>query len=198
MASLILTPENQIQRLNTIVSKVNTVRKLDAKALIVAKKPKTWSVVEIIAHLNIAYELYADRLDDLLQKLPNHTNGYVSFKARRWQRLVIEGTRPKGKQRKWKMKTLKKFEPLLDIKSMDSEGIAEVFQKFEALHLHLKNGILESRSKEVTNMKIDSAIGPIVKFYLPECFEFLLAHLERHMVQIDHILNRNELNELSN
>lgn len=191
MASLILTPENQIQRLNTILSKVNALRKLHAEELTVAPKPKSWSVVEIIAHLNIAYELYADRLDDLLQKLPNHANGYVSFKARRWQRFVIDGTRPKGKQRKWKMKTLKKFEPLLEIKSTDSEGIEEVFQKFETLHLHLKNVILESRAKELTNMKIDSAIGPIVKFYLPECFEFLLAHLERHMVQIDHILKHN-------
>lgn len=188
MASSILTPENQIQRLNTILSKVNVLRKLHIEELTIAPNPKSWSVVEIIAHLNIAYELYADRLDDLLQKLPNDANGYVSFKARSWQRLVIDGTRPKGKQRKWKMKTLKKFEPLIEIKSIDSKGIDEIFQKFETLHLHLKNVILKSRTKEVTNMKIDSAIGPIVKFYLPECFEFLLAHLERHKVQIDHIL----------
>lgn len=191
MASLILTPENQIQRLNTMLSKVNALGKLDAKVLTITPKPKSWSIVEIIAHLNIAYGLYGDRLDDLFEKLPNRANGYVFFKARRWQRFVINVTRPKGKERKWKMKTLKKFEPYLEIKSLDSEGIDEIFQKFETLHLHLKNAILESRTKEVTHMKIDSAIGPIVKFYLPECFEFLLVHLERHMVQIDYILKHN-------
>ncbi len=187
MASLMLTPENQIQRLNTILGKVNAVSKLNAKALTVAPKPKSWSIVEIVAHLNIAYELYNDRVDDLLEKLPNRANGYVSFKTRRWQRFVIDGTRPKGKQRKWKMKTLKKFEPLLEMNGLDQKGIEKIFRKFEALHLHLKNGILESRAKDVTNTKIDSAIGPIIKFYLPECFEFLLVHLERHMVQIDQI-----------
>jgi len=190
MASLMLTPENQIQRLNTILSKVNALGKLDAKELTVAAKPKSWSLIEIIAHLNIAYLQYKDRLDDLLEKLPIRVDDYVSFKARRWQRFVIDGTRPKGKQRKWKMKTLKKFEPLLDINSLDRESIAEIFQEFETLHLHLKNVILESRTKDVTDRKIDSAIGPVVKFYLPECFEFLLAHLERHLVQIDGLVAR--------
>ena len=190
MASLMLTPENQIQRLNTILSKVNALRKLDGKALTVRPNPKSWSIVEIVTHLNIAYLHYNDRVADLLQKLPNRANGYVSFKTRPWQRFVINGTRPKGEQRKWKMKTLKKFEPLLEMNSLNQKGIDEIFQKFETLHLHLKNSILESRTKEVTYIKIDSAIGPIVKFYLPECFEFLLVHLERHMVQIDDLIAR--------
>ena len=89
------------------------------------------------------------------------------------------------------MKILKKFEPLLEMNSLDQKVIDEIFQKFEALHLDLKNAILESRAKDVTNTKIESAIGPIVKFYFPECFEFLLVHHERHMVKIDQILQQN-------
>jgi len=188
MASLILTPENQIQRLNAIVAKVKTLNELSLDQLTTPSKPKSWSIVEIIEHLNIAYGLYTDRIDALLHQLPQLMDGYGTFKARRWQRFVIDGTRPKGKQRKWKIKTLKKFEPLLDIKTLKRKEVIDIFQRFEDLHLHLKNIILQSRNKDVRGAKIDSAIGPIVKFYLPECFEFLLAHLERHMLQIDLIV----------
>ena len=74
MASLMLTPENQIQRLNRTLSKVSALGRLDAKALTVAPKPKSWPIVEIVAHLNIAYGLYNDRADELLEKLPNRAN----------------------------------------------------------------------------------------------------------------------------
>lgn len=39
----------------------------------------------------------------------------------------------------------------------------------------------------MSHSKINSALGPIVKFYLPEAFEFLIGHDERHLVQITEI-----------
>ncbi|MEM9650215.1 MAG: hypothetical protein AAF969_17190, partial [Bacteroidota bacterium] len=120
-------------------------------------------------------------------KLPDVASGSSEFKARWWQKVVIAGQRPKNGKRKWKMKTLKRFEPLLD-QPLTQEKIDAVFETFYIRHAHLKEAIVKSRGKDVTQAKIISAIGPIVNFYLPECFEFLLCHLERHMMQIDEIL----------
>ncbi|WP_422861790.1 DinB family protein [Flagellimonas sp. W118] len=190
MASLILTSENQIQRLNHILHKVKSLQELDASRLTTPPHSKAWNVVEVIAHLNIAYGIYIPKLDEAFTKLPDVDSGASEFKARAWQKIVIAGQRPKNGVRKWKMKTLKRFEPLLDNQSLTQEKIDAIFEVFFERHAHLKEAILKSRNKDVTQVKITSAIGPIVNFYLPECFEFLLCHLERHMVQIDEILRQ--------
>ena len=124
----------------------------------------------------------------LFPKMPTLDVTPNEFKARTWQKIVIAGQRPKNGKRKWKMKTLKRFEPLLDKETLTQEKIDAVFETFFTRQTHLKEAILKSRNKDVTQVKIPSAIGPIVNFYLPECFEFLLCHLERHMLQIDEIL----------
>ncbi|MEX0313894.1 MAG: hypothetical protein AB3N18_06935 [Allomuricauda sp.] len=188
MASLIVTSENQIQRLNHIVNKVKELQGLDASRLTTPPHSKSWNVVEVLEHLNIAYGIYMPRLDEAFTKMPTVDSGASEFKARAWQKFMIAGQRPKNGVRKWKMKTLKRFEPLLDKRSLTQEKIDAVFETFFTRHAHLKEAILKSRNKDVRQVKIISAIGPIVNFYLPECFEFLLCHLERHMVQIDEIL----------
>lgn len=188
MASLIVTPENQIQRINIILNKVDELRVLEISQLITPSNSKSWSVLEIIEHLNIAYQLYIDKIDKALVDIPDKENDNDTFKVRWGQRLIIDGTRPKDNKRKMKIRTLKRFEPVLALEKLDQEAIQGIFKRFMKLHLHLKNAILESRSKNVSKLKISSAIGSLVTFYLPECFEFLLAHIERHLVQIDEVL----------
>lgn len=188
MANLILTSENQIQRLNGILSKVESLSKLDMEQLIKAPKPKSWNVVEVIEHLNMAYRIYVPKIDNALSQSPDIQEESESFKPRAWQKIIIEGQRPKNGKRKWKMKTLKRFTPIFDTADLSQEKIDEVFAQFFELNKHLKQAILSSRSKDVSKKKLSSAIGPIVNFYLPESFEFLLCHMERHMLQIDEIL----------
>jgi len=189
MPSLLITPENQIQRLNLLIGRVQQLRKLDRSLLITAPGPKSWSVLEIIEHLNIAYGFYIEKIDAALARSADHLAENGSFKARAWQRLVIMGQRPKNGKRKWKMKTLGKFEPILAPAQLTGQRIQNVFENFESLHQHLKQAILGSRQKEVSKTKITSAIGPVVTFYLPECFEFLVSHAERHAIQIEETLN---------
>lgn len=188
MASLLLTSENQIQRLNSILNKVKQLRQLDVLKLTSAPNPKSWNIIEVIAHLNIAYAIYIPKLDKAFTKLPSVDSESKEFKARTWQKFVIEGQRPKNGVRKMKMKTLKRFKPLLNQNELTRDKIDAIFTEFFVLHDHLKQSILKSRTKDVSKIKISSAIGSIVNFYLPEAFEFLLGHLERHMVQIDEVL----------
>ena len=188
MASLILTPENQIQRLNGILTKIETISTLDIKELTTAPRPKSWNVVEVIEHLNMAYRIYVPKIDNALSQSPDIKQGSEGFKARGWQKFVIQGQLSKDGKRKMKMKTLKRFTPIFNPQDLNQEKIDTVFADFFELHNHLKQAILSSRSKDVSKKKFSSAIGPIVNFYLPEAFEFLLCHMERHMVQIDEIL----------
>ncbi len=193
MAKLFLTPENQIQRLNIVLNNVVSLQELDTDMLTNVSVPDTWSIIEVLAHLNIAYGPYRNQLDKAIPKMTDSNEEQKPFRARPWQKMIIEMQRPKGTRRKWKMKTMKRFEPLLDRKNIGKEKAEEIFREFFELHGHLKDSILKSRNKDISKIKITSGIGPIVKFYLPESFEFLLCHLERHMVQIDEILNQQKV-----
>ncbi|MEM9364060.1 MAG: hypothetical protein AAGA43_15570 [Bacteroidota bacterium] len=193
MASLILTSENQIQRLNGILSNVDSLSKLNVQQLTQAPNPKSWNVVEVIEHLNMAYRIYVPKIENALSQSPDVQKESEGFKARGWQKFVIEGQRPKNGQRPWKMKTLKRFTPILEAEDLTQEKIDEIFTQFFELHNHLKESILESRAKDVTKVTFSSAIGNIVRFYLPESFEFLICHMERHMVQINEILEKSAL-----
>ena len=53
------------------------------------------------------------------------------------------------------------------------------------------NGFIkDARFKNLKGIKIPTALGEKMKFYIPECFEFILAHENRHLVQIKTILNK--------
>lgn len=192
MVQLLLTPENHIQRLNAILNKVDQLQNLGLPLLTSPPNSKSWNILEVLVHLNIAYGHYQQKFNQHIPKLPDTQSENEGFRIRRWQKLVVDSQRPKEGVRKWKMKTLKKFEPLLDHNQLNHEKAEEIFKTFFELHNHLKEAVLLCRKKEVSQLKIPSAIGPIVLFYLPEAFEFLICHLERHMVQIDEILKQQE------
>ncbi|THV61366.1 hypothetical protein EZV76_03290 [Flagellimonas alvinocaridis] len=192
MAQLLLTPENHIQRLNAILNKVDQLQNLGLPSLTTPPNSKSWNILEVLVHLNIAYGHYQQKFNQHIPKLPDNKSENEGFRIRRWQKLVVDSQRPKEGVRKWKMKTLKKFEPLLDHNQLNHEKAEEIFKTFFELHNHLKEAVLLCRKKEVSQLKIPSAIGPIVLFYLPEAFEFLICHLERHMVQIDEILQQQD------
>lgn len=193
MSSLLITSENQIHRLNLIMNEIRSLQSLDLKSLTTTGSTKSWSIIEVIEHLNIAYSFYRDKINRALANSANLDGENQAFKARAWQRFVINGQKPKNGKRKWKMKTLKRFEPLLANGELTKEEVNEVFTNFEKAYGHLKESILNSRAKDVSKVKFSSAIGRIVKFHLPEAFEFLLSHAERHMVQIRKIQTENSV-----
>ena len=189
MAKLILTPENQIQRLNRLLHRVSQFEKLPLDTLLKRPTPTSWNLLEVLEHLSISYDLYRDKIDAVLSESETDSEGPWTHKVGLWQTFVIEGQRPKGKKRPFKMKTLKRFAPLLPKTGMAVEDAKTVFERFSECHNTLKEQLLASRLKQLRRTRLTSAIGPIVRFYLPEAFEFLICHMERHMVQIDGILS---------
>jgi len=188
MATLILTPEHQIQRLNTVLNKIGELQELPFEQWTKVPHEKSWNLLEVLEHLSIAYRLYEAKIIRALQEAPEVNGTPWTFKARWWQKLVIEGQRPKGTKRPFKMKTLKRFEPLLDRTQLNPKQGKAIFKEFLGDYQKLKDSIVESRARDMRHTTITSAIGQVVKFHLPEAFEFLICHAERHMVQIDGIL----------
>lgn len=187
MAKSLYTPENQIQRLNQLLNFVEGLKDLNLTQLQKRPTEKSWNILEVLEHLNIAFSLYTKKISVALDSLKDTNGDPWEYPPGFWNRFVIEGQRPKGTKRPFKMKTLKKFEPLLP-ENLTREDVDQIFERFEASYNQLKESILASRTMVIAHRKISSAIGPIVKFHLPEAFEFLICHAERHKIQIDEIL----------
>lgn len=187
MAKLLLTPENQIQRLNQLLNFVVSLIDSELPELTQRPNDKSWNVLEVLEHLSIAYSMYETKIKKALQEVPDSEGTVWEYQPGFWNRFVIEGQRPKGTKRPFKIKTLKKFEPLLS-ENITLQGVDAVFERFQKAYGQLKQSILESRTKRMTHKRFSSAIGPIISFHLPEAFEFLICHAERHKVQIEEIL----------
>ena len=189
MATLRLLAENQIQRVNLLVNKIKKIQSLDAEILTTKPDAKTWSVVEVVGHMNIAYAMYREKIDHTLATVSEKEEDQEAFKAGFMSKLVINLIKPQNEQRKWKMKTIKKFQPQALKNDISPEEINQAFKTLLDHKAHLKSSIIQSRTKKVEQLKFTSAIGPVVKFHLPECFEFVLSHAERHVLQAKELVN---------
>lgn len=188
MHQRIISAENQTQRVNQIIQKMEDIQQLDFTSLTERPAEDRWSIIEVVGHMNAAYHLYRERLDQHIPGLPDLNEPSDTFKAGRKNAWFINMITPQGGKRSSKMKTTKKFHPVFQVEELDEQKVQEVFTQFFSDKQHLKGAIQASRTKKVGQSKFNSAIGPVVRFYLPEAFEFVIGHDERHLVQVGEVL----------
>ncbi len=177
--------EQILQQSNSVKNYIKSnVSELPDEKLNWKPNQKKWSPLEVVGHLNRVYEIYLPNFEKAIsqaQDLPS--DKVLQYQSTLMGRMSIYAMRPKGKKRRFKMKTFDFFNP-----------ITEPTKKHETLNLFLKNKdalndlIRLARAKNLKNVKIPTALGEKIKFYIPECFRFILAHEERHLVQIATIL----------
>lgn len=181
--------EQLLQQSNKIKNYVKSdVAELPANKLNWKPNEKKWSALEVVSHLNRVYEKYLDNFEIAISSAPELPNDQtLDYQSSLLGRISIYTMKPKGRKRKFKMKTFDFFNP-----------ISEPDKKNITIDLFLKNKevfndlIKKARSKNLKNIKMPTALGDKMKFYVPECFRFILAHEERHIVQIASILEEME------
>lgn len=161
--------------------KTLTIDKLNFKP-----SEKHWSILEVIDHLNKVTNLYFPKFDKIIEEarpetLDNSKKRYSTILGR----LSIYSMLPKQTKRKYKMKTFSFFEPNSNSK-LPNETLDKYFESKERFNEIIR----KSRVLDLNRVKVSTALGSSVKFFVPECFEFLLAHEKRHLVQIQEILEK--------
>ena len=147
------------------------------------ESPDKWSFIEVVEHLNLVYDVYLENFEKVLTGLRDLEEGEeAKLQSSLMGRLSIWSQRPKNRKRRFKMKTFKFFEPKVDQK--------EVLVKFYDNKERFSDVIKEARVKDVRGIKVPTALGQRVKFYVPECIDFVISHEERHVVQMEKIMNQ--------
>ena len=178
--------ENQIERLNRIVSQMEVIAQLPKEVLLDQPAEGVWSVLETVVHMNKAYAPhYRDQLHKILENAPELDAAPTEFRGGRVASFLYSAMRPQDGRRKMKMKTLKKFRPQQE----DIERLDTVFAAFFDHQQTLKMQILKARNRDISGKKLPSAIGWLIQFTVPECLEFVISHEERHLLQCEETLS---------
>lgn len=173
-----IKPEQQIQRINTLIGELEGYRSLSMDELKRKPSSKSWSIIEVIKHMSIGQDAYREKINKAL--ISSRSKEMVEdLRCSAIPSYLIKKFPPVEGKIKMKMKTAKKFEPINVGENMDIV-INELVQNLE----ELKSWINKYRTSEISMKKFNSAIGPVVRFNVPEACEFILCHDERHFYQM--------------
>ena len=175
--------EQLLERSNVIRNRItNDIVMLEEAHLTWKKTPKQWSIIEVVDHLNKVYDIYEPNFRKAIDTAPSLNGQQQKEQHTLLGRLSIYSMRPKKDKRKFKMKTFSFFEPTVE--NSPNKVIAAYESKKNTFNGFMK----EARLKNLNNQKMPTALGEKMKFYVAECFDFILAHEERHLVQMEKLV----------
>ena len=183
--SIYIKPAYQVQRINELENRLEAIRHNAFDDMVKRPHPKSWSPIEVAMHMVIGHNEYKDKLNQTLLKEVESNYIASEYKASIVSSFLIKRFPPQKGQIRYKMKTTKKFKPVLDLTNLDSEDVERVLTELEDILIQLKLWINTYRTKAISLKKFNSALGPLVRFTAPEACEFILCHNERHFLQLE-------------
>lgn len=155
----------------------------------IRKRPadSAWNAVDCIEHLNRTYDWYLPQIEKSLRQSRPSSHNNLTYQSGYIGDKMTEGSRPSKGKIRFRMKTFKKFEPHTDDKEV--ETILNTFRKNQA---QFESFIRQAEPYDLGKIRVVSAIGPILRFKLGDCFRFIIAHGERHLLQCAKLLEKSE------
>jgi hypothetical protein len=152
---------------------------------VLQKKPNAtnWSVGEILEHLNFYCQFYLPVIE---QKLHLHqTTAAPNFKSGLLGNYFTNSMLPnKEQQIANKMKTFKAANPPQHNNAIESLNIFINHQHQLLNLLHI------AQMANLNSIKIPTSLSKLIQLKLGDVFRFLIAHQQRHFIQIQHTLSR--------
>jgi hypothetical protein len=160
------------------------LRELPEATLHERPAPERWSVMEVLQHMDLSSGHYLGILQRLYADENNALRFRTTFTPGRWGDFSTKAMDPKADGSiSWRMKTMAMFEP----RNVSTTGM-KALNEFEAM-CHSFIGLLErARTRGLEGEKVTSTLGPILRFKVGDAFRFPIAHQQRHMLQIERVL----------
>lgn len=138
-------------------------------------QPGKWSFLECIDHLSLTYADYLPRIELAIEE--GKAIRGTRFKQGFFGRMMINSMTPKKGRIKLKVKTLGKFIP-----PSQGPGISNM-DTFLRQHRNFVTLLKAAQPLHGGKIRLDSAIGGLLRFRLGDCCQFLVGHNERHWLQ---------------
>tara|TARA_R100000005_G_C5004045_1_gene213034 strand:- start:17831 stop:18430 length:600 start_codon:yes stop_codon:yes gene_type:complete len=166
-----------------VVQVENLTEDLDEKTLNQPEAEGKWSMLQCVEHITLATAVYVQNFREKLesQYLPVAETTYQGhWKGRMFAKM--NAPKPEG-EIPMKMKTFKFLEPNSQLNSNT------VMAEFKQVHEQMIALVEKSRAVNIDRIKVPTALGSMVKLRLGEALRFIVAHTQRHLVQLERIKN---------
>ncbi len=168
------------QALDTVKSALDNTAE---EELHLPEAPGKWNMLQCIEHMSLATKVYTNNVKESL-KLNHNAPAKEEYKGHWKGRMFAKMNAPKpGGEIPMKLKTFKTMDPP---PALDPKAVIDAFY---AEHEEMIRLINQSRAVNIDKVKVATALGSWVKLRLGEAFRFLLAHTQRHVVQLQRIKN---------
>jgi uncharacterized damage-inducible protein DinB len=162
----------------------------NAALLVQQPQPGSWSVAQVLEHLNIYARYYITAIEEKLhlnQSGPNQnfTPGWLGNYFTNLMKPTEE------KNIKSKMKS-----PANAVPSAQPDALAMLNEFINHQH-HLLNLLQIARTANLDYNRIPISLTKLIKLKLGDTFRFFIAHEQRHFLQIENTLKQVEQNRSS-
>ncbi len=158
---------------------VESLKSLSDKELNKRINENSWSILEVIQHLNLYANFYHQEIETKMQQ--SNLKATKSFSSGILGNYFANSMLPKDKLNK--MKTPKVMNPIFT--NLDRKIIDVFLLNQNQLLKHLEI----AKSKNLSKIKTNISLTPIIKIRLGDTFRFVINHNLRHIKQIEKILN---------
>lgn len=175
---------NSIQLLESLQSDVREIMlattklsQQDPELLMQQPAANRWSVAQVIAHLNSYGRYYLPAIETSMHDHPYKKNEHFKpgLIGNYFTKMMLPG---KNGQIANKMQSPKDHRPNADVHSKP------VIDEFIAQQQQLLNLLERAKRTDLAKVRVPVSISKFIKLKMGDTFRFLIAHQQRHFVQI--------------
>jgi hypothetical protein len=164
-----------------IMLRTALLQQLPVSRLVQQPAPGRWSVAQVIEHLNTYGRYYLPKLQ---QAINNNKSEPAEWFVPGWLGGYFTKSmmpKPDGTIKN-KMKAFKNHSPAADIDAM------KALQEFEQQEILLLQLLDKAQQVNINRLRIPVSIAPFITLKMGDVFGFIIAHHQRHFVQIENTL----------
>lgn len=179
-SNLIASLEKDVQEILNSAKHLRTLQSIDIKT---RPDEKSWSVAEVIAHLNFYCAHYLPLIDQQLKTVsPSQKNTFKSGWLGNYFTKIMKPRADLSIPSKMKSPT-----NAIPSKEVDASKALLDFIAYQEQLIELLN---KSKEVDLQRIKIATSLSKLIKLSLGDTFRFFIAHQQRHFVQISRTLER--------
>jgi hypothetical protein len=159
-----------------LIASAEQMKGADKGKLVYQYDKNTWSVVQVVEHLNAYNRFYLPQIDKALSERNDTRNAW--FNSGFWGDYFTKMMKPTNVfEVKNRMKAMKKYT------FPNSLNVDTVFDEFMQHQQKLLQLLDASKERDLNVIKVPISISKMIKLKLGDTFRFIIAHEQRHMVQ---------------
>lgn len=150
-------------------------------------KPGSWSVAQVLEHLNSYGKYYLPAIQKVL--LNNTSAARETFTPGWLGNYFTNLMKPGSQGIKNKMRAPKDHVPIAAL------NVKEVMSVFLQQQQHMLQLLEQAKTANIEQLRVPISLAKFIRLKLGDTFGFLIAHQQRHFVQVENVLR--ELNKVS-